>query len=51
MVMWVKSLAAKTDDLSLIPGTPKMEGGNQLLKVSPKICKNKSLFMKKENPN
>lgn len=33
MIQWVKVLAAKPDNLSLIPGAHLMEGKNQLLMV------------------
>lgn len=37
MVLQLKSLAANPDDLSLIPGTHKAEGENQLLYTCPLI--------------
>jgi hypothetical protein len=34
MVLWVKALAAKPDDLSSIPGTHRVKGENQLPELS-----------------
>ena len=38
MAWWVKALAAKSGDLSSIPGTPVVEGENQGPHICPLTC-------------
>ena len=40
LVPRAKSLVTKPDDLSLMPGTPVVEGRNLFLQVAPDLCTN-----------